>query len=100
MTPMAWAYFACGAVAWGADAYDFFCVSLSVAALSKEFGKETKEITLSITLTLLFRSVGAVILGLLSDRYGRKWPLVINLLVIAVLQLATSFVTDFHSFLA
>ena len=79
---------------------DFFSVSLSVAALSKELGKDTKSITLSITLTLLFRSVGAVIIGLLSDRYGRKWPLVINLIVIAVLSLATSFVTTFQSFLA
>jgi SHS family lactate transporter-like MFS transporter len=78
---------------------DFFSVSLSVAALSKELGKDTKSITLSITLTLLFRSVGAVIIGLLSDRYGRKWPLVINLIVIAVLSLATSFVTTFQSFL-
>lgn len=36
--------------------------------VSAYFGKETAEVTLSITLTLLFRSVGALIFGLLSDR--------------------------------
>ena len=41
-----------------------------------------------------------VIFGLLSDRFGRKWPLVINLLVVSVLSLGTGFVQTFHEFLA
>jgi SHS family lactate transporter-like MFS transporter len=43
--------------------------------------------TQAITLTLLFRSVGAVLFGVFSDRFGRKWPLVFNLLLVAVLEL-------------
>jgi SHS family lactate transporter-like MFS transporter len=35
-----------------------------------------------------------------SDRYGRKWPLVLNLLIIATLELGVSFVQTFHQFLA
>lgn len=84
----------------GTDSFDFFCTSLSITALAEEFNKTPHDITLSITLTLLLRSVGAVVLGLLADRYGRKWPLVANLLVIAVLQLGTSFVSTFPQFLA
>lgn len=38
--------------------------------------------------------------SLLSDRYGRKWPLVANLVVIAVLSLGTGFVKTFPQFLA
>lgn len=38
--------------------------------------------------------------GLISDRFGRKWPLVINLLLCAVLQLSAGFTHDFSSFLA
>ena len=75
--------------------------------------------TTSITLTLLFRSVGAVsfrpislhhstpfepsrqvVFGLISDRYGRKWPLVANLFLVSVLSLGTGFVQSFQQFLA
>jgi MFS transporter, SHS family, lactate transporter len=37
---------------------------------------------------------------MISDRFGRKWPLVANLLICAVLQLGAGFCKDFHSFLA
>ena len=37
---------------------------------------------------------------MLSDRYGRKWPLVANLIVICVFELAVSFVETFPAFLA
>jgi len=59
-----------------------------------------KTITTAITLTLLFRSLGAVIFGILSDRYGRKWPLVWNLLIAAAFELGSGFVQTFPQFLA
>lgn len=41
-----------------------------------------------------------VIFGIISDRYGRKWPLVANLLLVAVLELGSGFVQTFKEFLA
>lgn len=38
--------------------------------------------------------------GLLSDRFGRKWPLVGNLFLVSVLSLGTGFVKTFPQFLA
>lgn len=38
--------------------------------------------------------------GVLSDRYGRKWPLVFNLILCAVLELGAGFVQTFKQFLA
>jgi MFS family permease len=32
-----------------------------------------------MTVTLMLRSVGAIVFGILADRYGRKWPMIINL---------------------
>lgn len=58
------------------------------------------SITLSITLTLLFRSLGAVIFGIISDCYGRKWPLSADLWILAGLQVATAYVTNFSAFIA
>ncbi|CRK28686.1 hypothetical protein BN1708_015326, partial [Verticillium longisporum] len=60
------------------DAFDFFTVSLTVTQLAKEFGKTKTDITWGITLVLMFRSVGSVIFGIAADRYGRKWPFVVN----------------------
>ncbi|KAJ8076437.1 hypothetical protein PM082_000860 [Marasmius tenuissimus] len=87
-------------LAWTCDAIDFFSVSLSVTNLANTFGKKNSEITEAITLTLLLRSVGAVIFGIISDRYGRKWPLVCNLILVGVLELGAGFVQTFEQFLA
>ncbi|KAJ7189526.1 MFS general substrate transporter, partial [Mycena pura] len=56
--------------------------------------------TQAITLTLLFRSVGAVLFGVFSDRFGRKWPLVFNLLLVSILELGAGFVQTYAQFLA
>ncbi|KAA1474701.1 carboxylic acid transporter, partial [Dentipellis sp. KUC8613] len=95
------ALFFCGWLAWTCDAIDFFSVSLSVTRLQVQFNKpEASTITTAITLSLLFRPVGAIIFGMLSDRFGRKWPLVANLLCCAVFELGASFVHTFRQFLA
>lgn len=100
LTPMQGLLFFSGWLAWVMDAWDFFSVSLSVSRLTVQFNKDSSDITTAITLTLLFRPLGAAIFGLLSDRYGRKWPLVINLVIIAILSLGTGFVDTFSAFLA
>ncbi|KAG9308908.1 carboxylic acid transporter protein [Chiua virens] len=95
-----WAQFLSGWIAWTCDAFDFFSVALNVPLLSKQFDKPTAAITEAITLTLLFRSVGAIVFGILGDRFGRRWPLTANLLLCCTFSLATSFVQTFHQFLA
>ncbi|KAF8644377.1 hypothetical protein AX16_008502 [Volvariella volvacea WC 439] len=95
-----WAHFWTGWLAWTCDAIDFFSVSLSVPHLQVQFNKPVHDITTAITLTLLFRSVGALIFGVLSDRFGRKWPLVFNLVLVGVLELGAGFVQTFRQFLA
>ena len=47
-----------------------------------------------------YPSSSQIIFGLLSDRFGRKWPLVGNLLLVSVLSLGSGFVQTFRQFLA
>lgn len=47
----------------------------------------------------MLRSVGALIFGAFADRYGRKWPMVINLALISVLELGSSFCQTLPQFL-
>jgi MFS family permease len=81
-------------------AFDFFTVSLTVSDLAKEFGKTTKDITWGITLVLMFRSVGSIAFGIAADRYGRKWPFVVNNILFIILELGTGFCQTYNQFLA
>lgn len=71
-----------------------------MAGLSESFAVTTKQITFALTLTLLFRSLGALIFGILADRYGRKWTLTGNLLFVAVFEMGSAFCQTYEQFLA
>jgi MFS family permease len=75
---------------WTLDAFDFFLVTYALTAIAKEFGRPDKAIALSLTITLAFRPVGAFIFGLMADRYGRKIPLMIDLVFYSVVEVATA----------
>ncbi|KAL5113993.1 Carboxylic acid transporter [Pleosporales sp. CAS-2024a] len=95
-----WLFFLVAFFAWTWDAFDFFTVSLTVSDLAETFGKTKADITWGITLVLMLRSVGSITFGLAADRYGRKWPFVVNNLLFIVLELGTGFCTTYKQFLA
>jgi len=84
---------------WMLDAFDFFLVVFCLTAIAHDFHKTDKEIALSITVTLAFRPVGAFLFGLLADRYGRRLPLMIDLIFYSVVEVATGFAPNFGVFL-
>lgn len=48
----------------------------------------------------MLRSVGALIFGVFADRYGRKYPMIINLFLFIVLELGSGFCQSIHQFIA
>ncbi|KAI1843746.1 hypothetical protein JX266_010005 [Neoarthrinium moseri] len=95
-----WLMFTVGLLGWTWDAFDFFTVSLCVTEIATEFKESNAAVSWGITVTLMLRSVGALIFGGLSDRYGRKWPMIINLGLFIVLELASGFAQNLSQFLA
>jgi len=95
-----WLFFLLGFAGWTWDAFDFFTVSLTVTDLAESFNVTKTDITWGITLVLMFRSVGAVTFGIAADRYGRKWPFVVNNVLFIILELATGFCKTYKQFLA
>ena len=95
-----WLYaFLAGISGWTLDAFDFFLVVLSLTAIGREFGQDVKHMTLALTATLALRPVGAFLFGGISDRFGRRLPLMVNLCLFAVVELSTAFAHSFVSFL-
>src|SRR5438552_3319652 len=84
---------------WTLDAFDFFLVVMTVTAIAKDFGRPDKAIALSLTITLAFRPVGAFIFGLMADRYGRKLPLMIDLVFYSIVEVATGFAQNYTQFM-
>ncbi|KAJ5665420.1 uncharacterized protein N7477_007868 [Penicillium maclennaniae] len=95
-----WLFFSVAFIGWTWDAFDFFTVSLTTTQLATSFDKSVTDITWGITLVLMLRSVGAIIFGIASDRWGRKWPFVVNQLLFVVLELGTGFCQTYKQFLA
>ena len=95
-----WNFFFLGFWAWTWDAFDFFTVSLNITNIAEALDLSVKDISWGITLVLMLRTVGAIIFGLIGDTRGRKWPYIINLALLSVIQIGTGFVQTYKQFLA
>jgi SHS family lactate transporter-like MFS transporter len=88
-----------GFLGWTLDAFDFFVVVMTLTAIAREFHRTDVEIALSITLTLAFRPVGAFVFGLLADRYGRRLPLMLDLVFYSVVEVLSGLAPSYTWFL-
>ena len=84
---------------WTLDAFDFFVLVFAVPTIAEEFHVDLTEIAKTITVTLAFRPVGAFIFGLLADRYGRRLPLMLDLVFYSVVEVLSGLAPDYKTFL-
>jgi SHS family lactate transporter-like MFS transporter len=84
---------------WALDALDFFIVTFVLVPISHEFGRSIPEVAFAITLTLMMRPLGAFIFGFLGDKFGRRLPLMIDIIFYSVMELLTVFAPNFTVFL-
>ncbi|HVP48544.1 MAG TPA: MFS transporter, partial [Bryobacteraceae bacterium] len=67
--------------------------------LSHQFGVSKKAIVFTTTATLALRPVGAFLFGLLADRFGRRIPLMANVLYFSIIELLCGFAPNYTVFL-
>jgi MFS transporter, SHS family, lactate transporter len=84
---------------WILDAYYFFILIFLVDSLAGKFGVNKAAIVWSISLTLATRPLGALLLGALADRFGRRGPLIACVLFFSIVSALTPFAPNYHSFL-
>jgi len=84
---------------WTLDALDFFLLTFVVKDVAAEFSVSIVKVTFAITLTLMMRPLGALIFGLLGDRFGRRVPLMVDIIFYSLMELLTAFSPNYTIFL-
>jgi SHS family lactate transporter-like MFS transporter len=84
---------------WTLDAFDFFVLVFLVDTLATHFQVPKSAIIFTLTATLALRPLGAVIFGLLADRYGRRIPLMVNVVFFSLIELLCGFAPTYTVFL-
>ena len=88
-----------GFLGWTLDAFDFFILTLILDDVARAFGKTRPQIALAITMTLVMRPVGAVVFGLMADHFGRRVPLMLNVLFYAVISVLCGLAPSYGVFI-
>lgn len=83
---------------WTLDAFDFFVLTFLIGPLSQQFRVPKSAIVLTLTMTLAMRPVGALLFGMLADRYGRRRPLMANVIFFSVVELLCGFAPNYAVF--
>ena len=99
LSPVARKTFFAAFMGWTLDAFDFFLVTFVIKDIAEAFGQARTSVLWAITLTLLFRPLGAIIFGQLADRFGRRGPLMVSIVAYSLLELASGFAPTFATFL-
>lgn len=84
---------------WTLDAFDFFVAVFLVNTLAAQFHVPASKIIFTTAATLAMRPLGALIFGFLADRYGRRTPLMANVVFFSVVELLCGFSTNYTMFL-
>src|SRR5437870_1159058 len=88
-----------GFLGWTLDAFDFFVLTFVIEDVARAFGKSRPDIALTITLALATRPVGAFIFGMMADRYGRRLPLMLNVIFYAAISVLSGLAPNYTVFL-
>ena len=88
-----------GYLGWTLDAFDFFLVVSCLTAIGREFHKTDAQMALTLTATLAFRPLGAFLFGLMADRYGRRLPLMIDLIFYSIVEVLSGLAPTYTAFI-
>ena len=88
-----------GFLGWTLDAFDFFVLTFVLVPVARDFGKSVPAVALTLTASLAMRPVGALVFGLMADRYGRRLPLMIDIVFYSLVEVLSGFAPSYTVFL-
>ncbi len=84
---------------WTLDSLDFFILVFCVKPIATEFNTEPSAVLGAVFLTQASRPIGALLFGMLADRYGRRPVLTANIVGFSVIELACAFAPSLNALL-
>src|SRR5271168_3427094 len=84
---------------WALDAFDFFILIFVMPAVAKEFHRPISHIAFTVTATVALRPVGALIFGWVADRYGRRVPLMVDVIFYSIVEVLSGLAPTYGTFL-
>jgi len=99
LTPDQWSAFIAAFLGWTLDAFDFFLLVFVLSDVAKTFDVPKASVATALTLTLACRPIGAFLFGVAADRYGRRIPLMVDVILFSALALVSGFAPNLTIFL-
>src|SRR5215475_5733873 len=87
-----------GFLGWTLDAFDFFVLVMVLDAVAKDFGRTRPDIALTLTASLAMRPLGALLFGILADRYGRRLPLILAIVFYSIIEVLSGLAPNYSTF--
>jgi SHS family lactate transporter-like MFS transporter len=84
---------------WSLDAFDFFILTFCISAIAAQFQTKVSAVAEAIFITLAFRPVGAVLFGMMADRFGRRPTLMVDIIAYSIFELSSAFAPSLKVFL-
>jgi SHS family lactate transporter-like MFS transporter len=84
---------------WTLDAFDFFVLIFTVPAIAREFHRSVADVAFTITATLMMRPVGALLFGWIADRWGRRTPLMLDVIFYSIIEALSGLAPSYAVFL-
>jgi SHS family lactate transporter-like MFS transporter len=86
-----WAAVSASFLGWTLDAFDFFLMVFMFKAIAADFHANVAAVVVASSLTLAARPFGALVFGMMADRYGRRPVLMTNVVLYSMLELGSAF---------
>src|SRR5438045_8573977 len=88
-----------GFLGWTFDAFDFFILVMMLDVIGKDFGHTRPQMAATITATLAARPGGAILFGMMADRFGRRIPLMLDIVFFSVMEVLSGLARNYNAFL-
>jgi SHS family lactate transporter-like MFS transporter len=99
LTPVQRNTFVACFLGWSLDAFDFFILVFCVSAIGGDFHTKVSSVAEAIFITLAMRPLGALIFGMMADRFGRRPTLMIDIIAYSIFELGSAFAPSLTVFL-
>jgi MFS transporter, SHS family, lactate transporter len=85
---------------WTLASMQFYILPFTLGELARELKVPQSKISEANTTSMLSRTLGAALFGVMADQYGRKVPILIDLVLLGVFTLATGFIQTYAQLVA